>query len=297
MNLLTWLDALSATGATGAPAGSAASSRRAALARLGRNALAVVPVLASVQAVTAGPPARVSSLTTDALNLVLRVAHLQQALLTAALANAALVPAPDRPRFEAMQPLLTDLIAQLGRSVSVSGDTIELAGNYDFTGNSSAAGGGPFNPLGSYDDLLLLAQIFGDTLSRILLSSLSVLSNNTVFAELVGQVLGTTSRLAADTRLLRQVRNPAVQPWIVEAENATLPPFFIEQVAAYENEDRTVVFNVLDLAKTDTTAVLSAPIPARASITAAFDQPFPLTRAEALPFAGLNQLLAPFRVI
>lgn len=299
MQLLAWLDALGATDFSSDSASASAAvggaSRRAALARLGRGALTTVPAALTAFAATAGPPPRVTSVVTDAHNLVLRVAHAQRALLDAGLAAAGLVPAAEVARLQAVRDHTHDLIGRLQESVRLSGDAVApvpLA--YDFTGNSGA-GAGPLSPFTFYDDLLVLAQVLADTLSRMLLSSLTVLAGNTVFAGLAGQLLGTTSRLAADVRLLRQPRNPTVQPWIVDGEGpATLPALLVEQVPAYDGEDRTLIFGVLDLASTGTNAVLPDPVPARAVLTAAFDQPLPITADELLPLGSINRLLALF---
>ena len=309
MHLLAWLDALGAADSSADSSAdladaSAAASRRAALARLGRGALATVPAGLTALAATAGPRPRITSVVTDALNLTLRVAHAQRSLLTGALATGGTpLPGPaEGARLQAVLDHTNDLIARVETSVRLSGDVIVTPpATYDFTGNRGMGGAGPLNPSGSYDDVLVLAQVFADTLSRALLSSFGVLTGNTVFAELAGQLLGTTSRLAADVRLLRQARNPAVQPWVVGAESpATLPALLVEQVPAYDGEDRTVICNILDLASTGvvlpngTSTIVLDPIPPRAVITAAFDQPLPLTQTETLPFASLNRLLALF---
>ncbi len=299
MKLLSWLDALSGT----ADSGTVGASRRAALARLGRAALATAPLLAGAATVTAGPPLRVTSFVTDALNLLLRVAYPQQALLAAALAAGG-TPFPDaaaRTAFEQQQVLLNNLINRLRTSVGASGDAVEAPRAYDLTGNASTAGGGPLNPRTSYADFLVLAQVFADVLSRTLLSTLPTLGGNTVFAELSGQLLGTTSRLAASARRRRQLMGTAVQPWIVEAEDAaTLPPLFTTQTKPYEGENTTLVFSILELTAVDAPmamppvyAVLN-PVPARAVLTAAFDQPLALVAPESLPQGAVAQLLTPF---
>ncbi len=309
MQLLAWLDALGAvdsvpvspispTAGVPSAAPASAASRRAALAQLGRGALAAIPAVGAAFAATAGPGPRVASIVTDAFNLILRAAYVQQALLAQALARPTLVvPAPDRARLEAIQPILDNLIVQLSGSISLSGDAVEAPAAYDFTGNRNVAGGGPFSPFTSYEDFLLLAQVFGDTLSRTLINGLNTLGGNGLFAELLAQFLGTTSRLAADVRHLRAAIVPGVQPWPVDGDRSTLPPFFLEQVPAYEGEDSAVVYNVLDLTYTGEAAVLPEPLPARDVLTAAFDQPFPLTQSESVPTASLDRLLGQFRAM
>ncbi|MBC7446910.1 MAG: hypothetical protein H7330_02505 [Hymenobacteraceae bacterium] len=295
MHLLAWLDAL---GAADLPTASAAT-RRAALARLSRGALAAVPAALVAPAVAAGPSPRVTSVVTDAFNLILRVARAQRVLLENALAAGTPPAGAPRERFQLVLSYTTNLIERIENSIRLSGDALPPPRTYDFTGNAPS-GGGPLDPA-SYDDLLVLAQVFADSISRTLLSSLGVLAGNTVFAELSGQLLGTASRLAALVRLTRQERVSAVRPWIVDAEASTLPAIFTTTTVPYAGEASTRIYSILDLATTGPTAVLPVdPDRTAADLTAAFDQPLPLaeatmtTSAETLPVAAVNQLLAPF---
>lgn len=313
MNLLTWLDALGAVDsadfsgfADADAADSPAASRRAALARLGRGAVAAVPLIGTATGALAGPRPRVTSIVTDAFNLVLRVAYVPRALLTDALATGGTpLNATERDQLQSTKLLLDDLIARLQSTVSLSGDTTAALPprSYDFSGNANAGGGGPLNPIGSSADLLLLTQVLLDTLSRTLISTLPALVINAIFSEMAGQLLGTTSRLAAGVRALRAATGAPVQPWIVDAEGTTaLPAIFTTQTTPYAGEDSKIVFGVLDLAAT-VKPVLPQPLPDGTVLTAAFDQPLALmpaamgALAEVLPETAVNRLLAPFVVV
>ncbi len=300
MQFLAWLDALSAPDIS-APG---AASRRVALTRLGRGVLATLPAAVAIPAATAGPSPRITSVITDALNLVLRVARTQRALLAKGLADGTPPNGEARARFQMAHDYTHDLIVRVENSILLSGDALTPTYAYDFTGNSSATGGGPLNP-SSYDDLLVLAQVFADLISRTLVSSLSVLVGYTVFSELFGQLLGTASRLAALVRLTRQERVSTLRPWIIDAEGtAALPDIFTTTTMPYAGEASTIIFGTLDLASMGATAVLPAdPARTTSDLTAAFDQPLPLVAAtatvpgETLPIAAISQLLAPFEVI
>lgn len=289
MQLLTWLDAL---GAADSSASAAPASRRAALARLGRAALTAVPAAGVVPAV-AGPPARVASITTEFLYLALRVARAQTALLSQALTNN-VPPTADRTLLELVRDTTLDLAARI-EAISISGDALPPVRQYSFTG--SPTGPGPFDP-NSYPDVLLLAQVFADTLSRVLISALGSLANNTAFAELAAQLLGTNSRLAALVRRARQAQVAAVQPWVIKEEEATnLPVVFVEEVPVYGGESSERIFGVLNLAadSTDTGAIFD-PLPAVEQRTAAFDQPLLPVGTEIIPYTAVNQLLERFEL-
>jgi hypothetical protein len=310
VNLLAWLDAIGRTDAAPTDFASnpaAASTRRAALARLGRAALAATPLVATTTAL-AGPPPRVTSVTTDSLNLLLRVAYPQRKLINDALTGGTLsIPGSDRTAFEQHRAFLDDLINRLTLSVRTSGEIVEPVRNYDFTGNASAAGGGPLAPFTSYADFLLLMQVFSDTLSRVALSLLTAIAGSTVFTELAGQILGTASRLAADARLRRQANGvAAVRPWIVETEDpSTLPPLFTTTTKPYEGENSNTVFGgILQLdtpprvPPATTPLPVLDPVPANPVLTAAFDQPLTLATVnsvvETLPQKAVTDILAPF---
>ncbi len=305
MNLLAWLDTLSGVASssdtdTGTNAADLAS-RRTALARLGRAAAATLPALTLAGNAVAGPP-RVTSLTTDALNLTLRVALAQKALLTLALDTASTsVPAAERPTVETLLTLTTDMVARLGLSVGQSGDPVATPANYDFTGGRSAAGTGPLQPATSPDDFLGLTQELADLLTRTFISTMPALAGNTVFSELTAQFLGTASRIAATVRLMRQRRGATTaNAWITEEDLAGAPTLF---GGVYEGEASTTVFK-LDLLQNIPAApgnllitVLPLPLPPRATITEAFDQPLPLdagsttVTAEVLPLKKVDALL------
>jgi hypothetical protein len=293
VNLLAWLDSLSGVASSDSVAADPAS-RRLALARLGRAAVATVPALVAATDALAGPP-RVTSITTDALNLVLRVAFAQQALLTRALdASSTSVPAADRSTIETIRTLTTDLITQISLSVSQSGDVLETPRNYDFTGGRSAAGTGPLQPTTSTDDFLGLTQELTDLLSRTLISTLAPVAGSTVFTELITQLTATVSRMAATVRLIRQRRGAtAATAWISEEDAAGAPALL---AGVYQGESSAVVFK-LDLLQTTSqtppipTNVLPLPLPPRATITEAFDQPLPLATDELLPQQKVTDLI------
>lgn len=276
---MNWLDALSRAATPGA------APRRAALTQLGRAALATLPALTLATTAVAGPP-RTESFVTDGLNVLLRVALAQQALLTQGLSttNGTSFPSADaRTRYETLKALADDSVARLRTGIERSGDVAVVPENYDFSGGRSSAHGGPFEPFGpNYVNFQAVAQALTELFSRTLITVIGPLLGASTFVELVAQLLATNSRMAA---LIRRQRSTT--PWITQTDLAGVP---VQLATYYEGEANTTQFE-LNLTSTGTTGVLPAPVPATSVLTEAFDEPLTVEPDETYPVKAVQARL------
>lgn len=266
------------------------SGRRDALKNIGSIvAAAAIPFGAATLFANKAQAKTTANTLVDALNVILEQEYLEYAYIRIGNNTGALIPANDQPGFKNIEAHKKALINFLNVTISTglggtpfvpkhyTDSTTQppfVPAAYDFTASGTYA-----TVFSDYTMFLIIGQIITDTGVHCIKGQIDAFITNDTKSLLtqIFQVQATKARHAAYIRLVRRLAGapeyPA--PWITN----NIPPT-LQLQTYYENENNVTQKGVIVTTMPDTYGPLgNVPEP---SATAAFDEPYDLTKITAL---------------
>lgn len=151
----------------------------------------------------------------DAMNVILDMAHLISEYYSAALRTEGLIPTgKQRQTFLAMYADITGHIGYMkGQIIAMGGKPVDVKG-YDFSGGQGTEAGPFENSLSDYNIFLELAQLMEDIATGSFKSQVGNFTTSRAVVESAFNMHSINARHAAHIRSLRKALGVDVEPWI-----------------------------------------------------------------------------------
>lgn len=211
----------------------------------GKLALAAIPVaLGSMFTKAYG---QTSTTVNDVLNFALTLEYLEAEFYTNIVGSPGYLTAPAAAQ-GALTKIRNDENAHVAFLKTVLGSAAVAKPNFDFTGNKSASGGGPFTGyLANYAVQLAMAQTFEDTGVRAYKGQAGFLQSNRTVLTAALQIHSVEARHASHIRQMRRGLDAAIpasqkplKPWItLNYSGIEFPPAQANINLSYAGEEIT----------------------------------------------------------